>query len=535
MKNPLPLVGLGLLLACFAFSAARLFLRPTAPLRAAGDVVHLRFAHVTLHEGVVAAYDEAAREYERLNPGVRVEQILVPLKLWPSWLRTQMIGGTAPDIADMDRGHGDEFVARHFLPLGAWTEQPNPYNAGTALEGVAWRDTFIDGLSNAPAYRPAMQQVYGIPHAVGISRVFANADLLRTINGTIEPPRDYAAFMALCARIRAYAQKHGLPLVPIAGSQGHAPPILRHLFSSQTQRLALEINPYKSLETVPRDVALAYLRGDWRWDRPAVLAGAGIVGEVGRQFVAGFSQLRREDSMLHFAQGRAVMLATGSWEADTVRLQAPFELAVFEVPVPGRDDPRFGRNVLGPVSELGVPPANAMGVSRSSPHAERAVDFLRFLTSLPGAQRATARGNRLSSVLGVVSPPEMEAFAPLEEGWPAGFSCELTGVAPGGGGECVRVYQSHFHELVGPRGSPERFARAMDRDFEAAVRADLSAALADGLRNSRTDDGALVGFRFSGDPSDAARASRLLEGQTFRELEAAQIRYGLRHWGSAAR
>lgn len=534
MKRFLPFIGLGLLVVSFLISAGKVLWRGPVARGDDRDVVHLRFAHVTLHESVVAAYNDAIRDYETLNPDVRIEQILVPLKLWSSWLRTQMIGDTAPDIADMDRGHADEFLARYFLPLDDWTAAPNPYNAGTELKDLAWRDTFLDGLTNPPAYRASLQQVYGIPQTVGTARVFANAELLRAITGRVEPPRDYAGFIDLCERIRAYSRERGVPIVPIAGSQGHTLPLLHRLFESQTQRLALEINPYKNLRVASRDVALAYLRGEWRWDSPPVLAGGELMGEVGRQTVAGFVQLQREDSMFYFTQARAVMLATGSWEADTVRLQAPFELVVFEVPLPTRDDPRFGRHLLGPVSELGVAPGNAMGVTRASKHPGRAVDFLRYLTSRDGAARYAERSNRRSSVTGVPSPPGMEVFAPVEDGWPSGFSCELSGVSAGGLGYAVQTYRSQLHELVGPGGSALRFAAAMDREYPTALRRDLASAVKESARNSRDEDGPLVAYLLAPQTDDVRRAELLLESQNLRELEAAQIDYALRSWNPAA-
>lgn len=520
-------LGLGLLAVAFAFSAARA-LRP-ARFVEQDDIIRLRFAHVTLHEGVVSAYDEAIRAYEALNPKVRVEQILVPLQLWRSWLRTQMIGDNAPDIADMDRGHGDEFVARHFLPLDPWADRPNPYNAGTELAETPWRDTFIDGLQNPPAYRVSLQQIFGIPQSIGTVRVFASAPLLRTITGAVEPPRTYEEFMLLCAQVRDYAARNRIPLVPIAGSNGHAPPLLRHLFSSQTQRLSLELNPYKNLRVAPRDVAMAYLRDEWRWRDPALLAGVEIMGEVGREMAPGFVQLKREDSMFYFSQARAAMLVTGSWEADTVRLQAPFELAVFELPVPGADDPRFGRHVLGPVSELGVPPGNAIGVTRGSRHAGQAVDFLRFVSSRPVARKISDRSRRQSSVLGVPPSPDSAVFAPLEQGWPAGFSFEFPGLAASGeGGECVRLFYTHIHRLVGPAGDAAAFARTLDRDFAAAARSDLASASADSLRNSRGEDALLLALLQAGGDDGGQRVGRLLESQTLRELEAAQIHHVLR-------
>src|SRR5688572_6661832 len=131
------MTGLGLLAVAFAASAVRVLTRrENVAMR--GSEVTLRFAHVSIHPGVIRAYDRAIRDYERLHPGIHVEQVPVPLRLWGPWLRTQMIGGTAPDLADMDRGQNDEFLARYFQPLDAWLSQPNPYNSGTDLSATPW-------------------------------------------------------------------------------------------------------------------------------------------------------------------------------------------------------------------------------------------------------------------------------------------------------------------------------------------------------------------------------------------------------------
>lgn len=518
-------MGLGMLGLVFVYSAWRVLPISTgASSETGGGETLLRFAHVTIHAGIIRSYDEAIADYEALHPGVRIEQVPVPLKLWASWLRTQVIGGTVPDLADMDRGQSDEFLGRYFLPLDDWTARANPYNHGTPLDGLPWRETFVDGLVNGPAYRDTLQQTYGIPLTLGTVRVFANAGLLKKITGTDTPPRDYDEFMALCEKVRAYAAERNFPIVPVSGSRTHGPPLIERLFASQTQRLAVEINPWRNLAFTPRDAAIGYLRGDWNWRSPAVLDGLEIAGEVGRQMVQGFSNLQREDSLFLFTQGRALMLATGSWEADTVLVQCDFPLIVFDVPLPGRDNPRYGANLLGPVSELGLAPGNAVGVTRASKHQEIAVDFLRFLSSRDVSRRVMHASNRLSSVTGVDAPPGLEAFDPLAKGWPAGFPPELRGVGDGGAGESARIYQSELHRLVGPGGSAELFAETMEREFPKAVRRDLQAAVRATVRNARTEDVILASLLIGGGEQSAARASRLTEVQTMAETQAAQIR-----------
>ncbi len=526
-------IGILLLLAVFGLASWRMAERMWRGASHGGEGVLLRFAHVTIHPGIIRAYDEAIRDYEKLHPGVRIEQVPVPLRVWPAWLRTQMIGGTGPDLADMDRGQPDEFLARFFLPFDPWLDDANPYNAGTPLEGLSWRRTFVDGLSNRPGYRPGLQQVFGIPLTVATIRVFANADLMREVGGGDAPPRDYGEFMKLCEAVDAYSRRTGRPIVALAGSSTHTLPLLTRLFSSQTQTLSREINPRRTLALRPRDAALAYLRGDWSWRTPAVADGLELIREVGRHTVEGFVQLQREDSLFHYSQGRALMLATGSWEADTLMAEAPFRHVVFPIPIPRAGEGRFGANVLGPPSELAVSPGNAVGVSRGTRHPEIAVDFLRFLTSRDVSRKVMGDSNRLSATAGVEPPESIAAFAPMAEGYPAGFGPEFSDVSGTGAGDAARIYRSYLHELVSLGGSVEGFTRTMEARFGPAVTADLRHSVRDSARNGALEDAILAAARLGPDQSarSVARRLRMMEAQTQRELDAAEASYVLRTAG----
>ncbi|MEN9592048.1 MAG: hypothetical protein RJA21_507, partial [Gemmatimonadota bacterium] len=126
-------IGFGLLAAAFVFAAGRVMFRATgATARTNGKIV-LRFAHWNLHGGLREAYEQAIAGYEKLHPDIIVEQMPVPVRVWPTWQRTQLVGGTAPDIIQLGRGTNDEIVSRYFRPLTAAVLQPNPYNAGTPI------------------------------------------------------------------------------------------------------------------------------------------------------------------------------------------------------------------------------------------------------------------------------------------------------------------------------------------------------------------------------------------------------------------
>jgi ABC-type glycerol-3-phosphate transport system substrate-binding protein len=275
-----------------------------------------------------------------------------------------------------------------------------------------------------------------------------------------------------------------------------------------------------------RDGAIAYLRERWTWRSPEVESGIKLMQEVGENMAPGFVQLQRDDSLLHFTQQNAVMLASGSWEADTVFSQCSFPLVSFPIPLPLPTDQRFGANVLGPISELAIPPGNAVGVSKSSLHPDLAVDFLRFLTSKPVSEKIMKSSRRLSCIVGVAPSKEMAVFQVQEDGYPSGFPVEFSE----GFNEAIRVYRTQLYALYGPQGSPSRFIKAMEENFPRAMKKDLANMARDAAKISRKEDGTIV--RMSREPATKPEdQSLLLESQTLRELDAAQTLYLLANPG----
>nr|MCU0793873.1 carbohydrate ABC transporter substrate-binding protein [Opitutaceae bacterium] len=83
------------LVGVFAYSAWHVFSIRRA--EQSDEKVTIRVGHWLMHAGMREAFDEAIAEYAKIRPDVRVEQIPVPLRTYPAWTRTRLIGGTAPD------------------------------------------------------------------------------------------------------------------------------------------------------------------------------------------------------------------------------------------------------------------------------------------------------------------------------------------------------------------------------------------------------------------------------------------------------
>lgn len=512
---------LGAVIVCliFALGAWRQIRRGIA---AGSDRTELRLAHVTIHPAVIAMYDEAIRRYEELHPDVKIVQAPVPLKLWTSWQKTNLLGAIPPSIMAMDRGLSDEELARYFEPLDAWLEQPNPYNRGTVFENTPWRDTFRDGLTSIPAFRPSLQRVYGIPQTVSTIRVFANRALLVDVTGSDRVPETFDEFIALGEAVKAYAARTGQPLIMIAASETHCRHLMHRYFVAQTQRLAMGFDHLHRLSTDAQEAALAYLRGDWSWTDPAPQSGLELMRTLGGYTSPGFLQMEREEGIFYFNQQRALLLATGSWEADSVLRDCDFPVVIFPVPLPVAGDHGFGEYVLGPVSESGLSPGDTLGVPKGTGNVERAVDFLRFLTSRATAAMAMETSRRLSSVADLDTPPELAPFQPGSEGYPMGFTPDFLAF---GGSFTNRYYRVQLHELFRPEGSASRFGRDLNPGFAASLRRDLNQVRRKNHDQQRLSDSlTLSEFLGSTDPDALSdQAWRLWEAQTVLELDRIRI------------
>jgi len=124
------------------------------------------------------------------------------------------------------------------------------------------------------------------------------------------------------------------------------------------------------------------------------------------------------------------MIATGTWDAGGLLTQADFPVGAFKMPVFRPGDPKYGRDMLGPVSEATTLAGVPFGLTRRSRHPQTALDFLRFLTS----RKSNAKFSRLSTWLpvikGVPVPEGSESFRPVTNGYVGGIIIRATAPGP---------------------------------------------------------------------------------------------------------
>lgn len=506
-----PLVATVILLAFYGASIVLVAMRGR---ESSGDsssrpIPVLRFAHWNLESGVREAFDEVARNYERAcaarGQPVRVHQIAIPRRVYWSWAKSQLIGGTAPEIMLSMNATDDQMTAAYFRPLTDVIAEANPYNRGTSLEGIAWRNTFGDGMAIS-GFNFVLGRHYSIPFATFTTRVFVNLDLLGDLLqdprfAPIAPllderglPSRWDAFLALCHALPPGARFHGTPLLPLAGSDDQAQFLLSHAFESQTQRYLFEVAPFPDGRPNSQHLMVRLLQGDWHFDSAPVRSGAALMREVGRALPPGFLQLKQDDAIFQFTSGRAVMMVIGTWNAPSIETQigGRFRVAAFRMPLPGTDHPRFGSGVLGPFSESDAVPSGFLGVVSLHPREaqDRAIDFLRFLTSVPVNIAFSDRTGWLPAVSGpgVEPPARLRSYLPVVDGYPRGLSLSLNDT------DFRRLMQVNLHLLFSREDGVDRFIEAQQNGARATAITALRRVNRDQQNGFRTGDvGVLVG------------------------------------------
>jgi raffinose/stachyose/melibiose transport system substrate-binding protein len=517
-------LGLALLLAVFATAAWRVFQNsrgPGADGSPAAEVV--RFGHWQLEAGLRDAFDLIARDYERLHPGVRIETIAVPERVFNMWLRTRLVGGDAPDLVQMQVGR-DDILARYFLPLTPWLEEPNPYNHGTDLADLPWRETFVDGLRGPPNYVPGLFDYYAVANSMFTTRLYVNVTLLHRVAPGTPPPANLEDLRRIHARVLAHNSDHATRLLTLAGSR-ETMNLLQRAFAAATQRpraLADPLNPF--LESGTARSQLAWARDTLSLASPDLAPGLEILRELAAMLPTGFAQLTRDDAMFQFSTGQALFWATGSWDLPSVRSSASFEVAFAPLPLPSSTDPVCGPGVLGVLSEAGLETRASFSLNRASPHPERAVDFLRYMTSRVGNQTFTRASGWFPAVRGVAPAPEIAVFAPVVEGFQEGIRLpELANAR--------LAWETALHALIEPSGSVENFAKTAQAPLRRGVLRDMRGSTRHRENNLRRQDAQFIALALDRGQasalSPAARDRRLreiAEAQAVAEVEAHWLR-----------
>ncbi len=407
----------GVLVGAFIWSSVLIVLHRVE--EAPPGVTVLRIGHWQLEASVRDAINEMAEEYAKLHPDIKIVQDAIPESVYPSWVTTQLMGGTAPDMMEIGQGLTAplwvSYLRRYFHPMTPIVGRPNPYNKGTPLERTPLRATMLDGMRSS--YVNELQEYMTINLSQFGVRIFYNKQLFKKLTGLDEAPGEYRAFLRACEHIRKQIGPGGKPYIAIAGSS-YSIWMWEIMMADLLTYPALRKADFDRDGTVANDEHwVAFKSGLLSFEHPAYRLRFQMFHELASQFQTGYTGMTRDDAVFLFAQERAVFLPTGTWDARSLQEQTKgiFEVGVLDWPRPLPSDPEYGPYLEGPAFEtpyIGFP----FAITRSSKHYEECLDFLLFLASRSVNERFNTIIGWIPGVAGAKMDPLLEAFKPHLEG-----------------------------------------------------------------------------------------------------------------------
>ena len=468
-KSQRMLGSLGIVVGCYLIAVLVVLFRPGA-LFSSDDRTVIRFSFWQTEAGPREAMDALIERYEELNPHVRVVPINVPGGLYMRWVRTQFIGETAPDLVQL--GASASYATRYLEPISKYVDEPNPYNEGTPLAGMRWRDTFVDGLNSPSCYVDQLSNYYAVTICTLTMRLFYNPGLMEEITGSREPPHTYDDLLRIQDQAVAYSVREGRLVSLYAGCFYTSDIVIEQLLTRAGLGVSFHLDRFREQGPTKAQLAQEYLRGLWDYRTDALYAGLKNAREAAPFFRPGFQQLDRGAATQEFLRGQALMFVTGTWDATTLKTLAPFEVGVDHIPWPAMsDNSEAGRYYWSPISDGEANTAMPFCLNRLSPNKDQAMDFMRFVTSYEGNTIWMNKSGWNPSVRGVELSEDLKIFKHRFEGYQVRNSFMRGGV------EARDLWQRYTHLLTAPNGGVEKFLEAFEKDLPAALRKDVESVV----------------------------------------------------------
>ena len=320
------------------------------------ETIHLRFWTMGREGEVVAPL---VREFERLNPGVRVDIQQMPWTAAHEKLLTAHVGGTSPDISQLGNTWIYELAMLGAIqPLDSLLGPESPIRADAYFPGI-WNTNFVGDT------------LFGVPWYVDTRVLFYRTDLLEQA-GIDSMPVTWAAWRAAMVKLKQAAGPRQWPIF-LPTNEWMQPVILALQNGSTITDSAGRRGAFT--EPAFRE-AFEFYVGLFKDD---------LAPPMGNADVANVWQ--------EFARGTFAMYPTGPWNLGEFRRRLPDSLQDkwSTAPLPGPDGP--GASFAG---------GSSLVVFRSSEHPREALALIEFL-SRPESQ---SEFFRLSGNL----PPRRDAW-----------------------------------------------------------------------------------------------------------------------------
>lgn len=344
------------------------------------DTKVITIAHWQLEDGFREGINAAIAEYEKAKAAegvkVKVNQVAIPVRGYPQWYLTQLIGGDPADVLEIT-GSSD-ILNQYFTPLSPYIGEKNPWNEGTPLADMSWRETFSDDMLSA--LDAAYSEFFAVCTFMHTTRVYVNLDLFEEATGKKQLPDTLTEWLEDCKKLKEHGRKTNRPIIPI-GVRGFDKGTIGQLFGYYNSQLNTDLadssSPYGhgvSTGEQFRQINAGEL------DKKRLLEPVEVVAEVGQYFADGFPAIDLEQTKYLFFSGNVGFFIDGTWNAYSMINNAPFRVGVIQVPVLDQSHP-LGLKAFGHITELGSGIGGRFGIPKKTKNFDLALDFLRFLTS----------------------------------------------------------------------------------------------------------------------------------------------------------
>ncbi|WP_274361967.1 ABC transporter substrate-binding protein [Paenibacillus thermotolerans] len=355
----------------------------------------------------IKAWEEIVSAYQDMNPDVTINldtQFFPGVEQHRTWVTTQLIGGTAPDIFTTRYIWDQEDLKKDLLlDLTPYMKEKNKY-ADDQVWDAMFPQTVLKQLVGADGTYAS------VPTFVNVVRVLYNKDLFKKA-GIAAPPKTWSEFMDAHEKLKA------IGVVPFAFPNSK-PGDYNYSWSIRILTEELVAGDYGVMDAdgngniEVNEYVRAVDQGIIDLEKSPYRDVFSIVKEWSGYWPKGFNGLDFDSSSDMFLQGKAAMVMRTSGQSKPLFQSEArkFEIGAFPLPYLTKDN---HPSASGKLMEIGGVPAGNLAVPKTIAPEKlpAAMDFLKYATS-PKVQGILAERLFRTPIIEKADLPEqMKGFA----------------------------------------------------------------------------------------------------------------------------
>jgi len=350
-----------------------------------------------------------ADSYTDLHPEITIkfiQQVIISGSQEGEWLKTQLVGGIAPDIISQNAEVSWPDVPKGwYIPLDEFLQTPNPYIEGNSR----WMDSFVN-LPLVNAKRASDGKLYCISIDVVETAIYYNKTLFQKHN--LKLPETWSEFIQLQQTLL----DNGITPMPSAQnlvSDWGQDIIFDMLYYDIIAQLDVEPSfenqqAYMTHYLTLKEVAFLFSKGFFTRNDPRWVEMHRILKEW-RKYWA--KELKNTDTARLFLTNRVAMTWDGSWFSRRL-LYDPyldFEWGIFYLPKITKSTSRFGSGVDASVIGGAAIQLHVTNSATIYDHLDQVIDFLMVYTAPQNFEKVINETMMfLPNIKGVEIPRELD-------------------------------------------------------------------------------------------------------------------------------